>query len=86
MSQDRRASLEGAIFMTGRSQAVRLPKAFRLPGKRVRVSREGNGILLMPIIEDIDVWFDALDRLGGADFFEGGRNQPPMPPTEDLFG
>ena len=27
------------IFMHGRSQAVRLPAAFRLPGKQVRVRR-----------------------------------------------
>ena len=29
------------IFMHGRSQAVRLPLAFRLPGDRVRVDRDG---------------------------------------------
>ncbi|MCB1758101.1 MAG: AbrB/MazE/SpoVT family DNA-binding domain-containing protein, partial [Gammaproteobacteria bacterium] len=36
------------IFMHGRSQAVRLPKEFRLPGKEVRVSRLGQGVLLEP--------------------------------------
>jgi len=85
MSKAKPTSIEGTIFMNGRSQAVRLPKAFRLPGKRVRVSREGNGILLTPIIEDIDAWFAELDRLAGADFLDGDRNQPPMPPPEDLF-
>ena len=29
------------IFMHGRSQAVRLPKEFRLPGKEVRIRRVG---------------------------------------------
>jgi virulence-associated protein VagC len=33
------------IFTHGRSQAVRLPKEFRLPGKEVRVRRVGNGVL-----------------------------------------
>jgi antitoxin VapB len=36
------------IFQHGGSQAVRLPKAFRLPGKTVRVTRLPNGILLEP--------------------------------------
>jgi antitoxin VapB len=30
------------LFMHGRSQAVRLPKEFRLPGKEVRVSKVGD--------------------------------------------
>jgi tRNA(fMet)-specific endonuclease VapC len=34
------------IFMQGRSQAVRLPLAFRLPGDRVRPRRVAGGILL----------------------------------------
>ena len=42
------------IFMHGRSQAVRLPLKFRLPGDRVRVRRVERGILLEPLITDID--------------------------------
>ena len=38
--------------MNGRSQAVRLPKEFRLPGKRVAVRRLGDGLYLEPIKED----------------------------------
>jgi antitoxin VapB len=37
------------LFMTGRSQAVRLPKEFRFEGKEVRISRVGNGVLLQPV-------------------------------------
>ena len=43
------------IFMHGRSQAVRLPKEFRLPGKEVRVRKIGNRVLLAPIEEKFDV-------------------------------
>ena len=32
------------IFMHGRSQAVRLPKEFRLPGTEVRVSKVGDKV------------------------------------------
>jgi antitoxin VapB len=73
------------IFMHGRSQAVRLPKEFRLPGDRVRVRRVKEGILLQPIEIDLDEVFAELDKLKHAPFFEHGREQPPMPEGEDLF-
>ena len=74
------------IFMHGRSQAVRLPLAFRLPGDRVRVRRVETGILLEPMVTDIDAWFAALDRFIDVPFMEEGRQQPPMPTAEDLLG
>ena len=67
------------IFMHGRSQAVRLPLAFRLPGDRVRVRRVETGILLEPMVTDIDAWFAELDRFADVPFMEDGRRQPPMP-------
>jgi len=73
------------IFMHGRSQAVRLPLAFRLPGDRVRVRRVEGGILLEPIVTDVDAWFAELDRFANVPFMEDGRRQPPTPDTENLF-
>lgn len=76
----------GKIFMNGRSQAVRLPRQFRLPGTQVRIRRVGTGILLEPIITDVDAMFAKIDAiLDGEPFLPGGREQPPMPeddPTE----
>jgi antitoxin VapB len=74
------------IFMHGRSQPVRLPSAFRLPGDRVRVRRVESGILLEPMVTDIDAWFAELDRFADVPFMKVGRGQPPMPIAEDLFG
>ncbi len=37
------------VFANGRSQAVRLPKAFRFSGKEVFVRREGEAVVLEPI-------------------------------------
>ena len=73
------------IFKHGRSQAVRLPLAFRLPGDRVRVRRVDGGILLEPIVTDLDAWFVELDRFAEVPFMEEGRRQPPMPEAEDRF-
>lgn len=73
------------VFMHGRSQAVRLPLAFRLPGDRARVVRVKRGILLEPLLTDIDAWFAELDRFAGVPFMEDGRRQPKMPKAKDPF-
>jgi antitoxin VapB len=75
------------IFMHGRSQAVRLPKEFRLPGTEVRVRRVGRGVLLEPINEPFDVgaWFSKLDEYLGELFMPDGRKQPTMPPARNIF-
>jgi antitoxin VapB len=73
------------LFKHGRSQAVRLPLAFRMPGDRVRVRRVASGILLEPIITDTDAWFAALDRFADIPFMEDGRRQPAMPEPDANF-
>jgi antitoxin VapB len=57
----------------------------RLPGDRARVSRVGCGILLEPIVTDLDAWFGELDRFVEVPLMEEGRCQPPMPQAEDRF-
>jgi antitoxin VapB len=73
------------IFMHGRSQAVRLPRAFRLPGDRVRVRKVEGGILLEPLGMDVKAWFAELDRFADVPFMDEGRDQPPMPKAGELF-
>jgi antitoxin VapB len=75
------------IFTHGRSQAVRLPKEFRLPGTEARVRRIGRGVLLEPIDTafDVNAWFSALDRYLEEPFMPEGRQQPQMPPARKLF-
>ncbi|MGE0719527.1 MAG: antitoxin [Alphaproteobacteria bacterium] len=75
------------LFRHGRSQAVRLPKEFRLPGTEVKVRRLGSGVLLEPIepsTEEISAIFAELDRYRDIPFMEDGRKQPPMPPSDDV--
>jgi antitoxin VapB len=77
------ATRTAKLFKHGRSQAVRLPKEFRMAGTEVRVRRIGRGVLLEPIErnpENIAATFAEIDRLGGADFLPDGRpKQPAMP-------
>lgn len=76
------------LFMHGRSQAVRLPKAFRLPGTEARVSREGDRVILEPITPkplDVDALWAELDAMGARDFLpEGVPDDPPAEP--EAFG
>ncbi|MGA6924509.1 MAG: type II toxin-antitoxin system VapB family antitoxin [Desulfosarcina sp.] len=37
------------IFKNGRSQAVRLPKAFRFEGTEVRIRKQGQKVILEPV-------------------------------------
>jgi antitoxin VapB len=73
------------IFMHGRSQAVRLPKEFRLPGKEARVSKVGDKVILEPMEErpfDAKAFWAEIDALGGGDLFLDGPPEDP-PPTPD---
>ncbi len=72
------------LFMHGRSQAVRLPKEFRFPGREVRIRRVESGVLLQPVEWDPKTWLAKLDSYGDEPFLpEGIPKAPPMP--EDLF-
>ena len=78
------------LFMHGRSQAVRLPKEFRMPGREVHVRRIGRAVLLEPMgkrdRETMEAIFAEIDRRGGADFLPEGRaEQPPMPIDERKY-
>lgn len=78
-ADERREPAEGRgkVFWTGRSQAVRLPKAFRVSTAEVAIRREGSRLVLQPIeVERDDLgWPVAFWRLAGSlpDFDLGER-------------
>jgi antitoxin VapB len=64
------------LFMHGRSQAVRLPKEFRMEGTEVEISKNGSGVTLQPIRSVKPDWqsiFAELERLGPLDEFLDDR-------------
>ncbi|WP_047461165.1 AbrB/MazE/SpoVT family DNA-binding domain-containing protein [Rhizobium rhizogenes] len=63
------------IFWSGRSQAVRLPKEFRFDTDAVRIRRQGQAIILEPIVEDWD-WLEAVTGPVDQDFAEAATEQP----------
>ncbi len=62
------------LFENGKSQAVRLPKKFRMPGTEVVVQRLGHAIMLVP---KEDVWETFMSGLNSFtdDFMTEGRNK-----------
>jgi len=63
------------LFKNGRSQAVRLPKEYAMPGDEVYVKRIDGIVMLIP--KNGDPWgplVDSLDRFSD-DFMSFGRDQ-----------
>ena len=57
------------VFITGRSQAVRLPKAFRFTTSEVTVERQGDAVILRPKVQTKDEWWDEMEQILAG--FEG---------------
>jgi len=63
------------LFSNGRSQAVRLPKAYRFKGKEVYIKKKAEGVLLIPKDNSMwDVWEKNLNKYDTP--FMTDRNQP----------
>ena len=71
------------LFMSGRSQAVRLPKEYRFEGAEVVVRHFGNGVLLLPINEPWAMLEAALERFEPG--FQISRDQPEAQVREELL-
>ncbi len=71
------------LFWSGRSQAVRLPKEFRIDGTEVRIRRHGAAVILEPIAHNWG-WLDALAAPVDADFQQAVGEQPPAEDRPDL--
>jgi antitoxin VapB len=62
------------LFQNGKSQAVRLPKAYRFKGTKVYIKKVGNAVVLIP---EQDSWQSLTDSLAlFSDDFMAQREQP----------
>ncbi len=57
------------VFTTGRSQAVRLPKAFRFNTAEVTIERQDDAVILRPKVQTKGEWWDEMDKILAS--FEG---------------
>ncbi len=71
------------VFWSGRSQAVRLPKAFRFEADEVRIRRHGDAVILEPVARDW-AWLDSLVGPFDADFAAAAIEKLPEQPRPEL--
>jgi antitoxin VapB len=72
------------VFRSGNSQAVRIPREFRLDTGEVEILRRGDELVIRKPSRDLSAAFDLLASMP-KDFFKGGRRQPKSqrrPPLE----
>ncbi|NYE59359.1 antitoxin VapB [Duganella sp. 1224] len=65
---------EAKLFRNNRSQAVRIPVEFELPGDRVLIHREGNKLIIEPLTGPANI----------VELLAEWRKEPPLGP-EDAF-
>lgn len=71
------------VFRSGNSQAVRLPKEFRLKSKEVEIFRRGDEIVLRDKGKGLVRAFEILANLPD-DFLSDGRKDGPPQKRDDL--
>jgi antitoxin VapB len=76
-------SATARVFRSGRSQAVRLLRAFRLKGTEARIGREGDRGILEPIPEGWD-WLDAVTGPVDEDFAAAATERREVQDRDDL--
>jgi len=71
------------VFKSGNSQAVRIPKKYRIKGSEVLIKKEGKKLIIIPEEDKWDELFYELENLRANDFLQD-RNQP-VPQERELF-
>jgi antitoxin VapB len=64
------------VFKTGRSQAIRLPKEFRVASDTVHLKRTGEGFLVITR-DPWEIFFEGVEELAD-EFLSGQRVQPEL--------
>ena len=73
-------SVTAKLFWSGNSQAIRLPKIFRLESSEVRIKKQGNRLIIEPITDDWS-FLDEL-KLIDKDFIEAVNEIAQTQPQE----
>jgi antitoxin VapB len=73
------------LFKNGQSQAVRLPKEFRFPGREVQIKKIGQAVVLLPPKMGWSSLTESLAQF--SEDFMAGRKQPKLQKRADAaFG
>lgn len=69
-----------AVFMSGNSQAVRLPKEFQIQSRRVHIERRGDEIVLRELPQTMAEFLEKLPIIPDAPLDRG--DEGPVEPVE----
>ncbi len=78
------AAKTAKLFMSGNSQAVRLPKEFQMDGEEVEIRKRGDTVVLRPKRKSWLMLAESLKKFTD-DFMEQGRKQPPVQKRKHAF-
>ncbi len=67
--------LSSKVFISGNSQAIRLPKEYQVEDKELYINKIGNTIILFPKKNPWEAFERSLQEFSD-DFMADGRNQP----------
>ena len=72
------------VFQNGRSQAIRIPKEYRVNSNEVYIEKVGDTLIIKPKYKDKwDNFFDKLEKVDTTDFLSS-RDQLPIQ-QRDIF-
>jgi len=75
--------LSSKVFVSGNSQAVRLPKEYQVSESEMFIQRVGSSIILFPKKNPWEAFERSLTEFTD-DFMSEGRQQPPMQVRDGL--
>jgi antitoxin VapB len=75
--------LSSKVFISGNSQAIRLPKEYQVEDKELYIQKIGSTIILFPKKDPWKTFENSLSEFSD-DFIKEGRNQPKIQEREGL--
>jgi antitoxin VapB len=75
--------LSSKVFISGNSQAIRLPKEYQVEEKELYIQKIGRTIILFPKKNPWETFENSLTEFSD-DFMKDGRNQPNVQEREGL--
>ncbi len=75
--------LSSKVFISGNSQAIRLPKEYQVEDKELYIKKIGNTIILFPKKNPWEAFERSLSEFT-PDFMDDGRDQPLCQEREGL--
>jgi len=71
------------VFISGNSQAIRLPKEYQVDEKELYIQKIGSTIIFLSKKNPWEAFEKSLDKFSN-DLFSSGRKQPKMQKRESL--